>query len=322
MSDAPAGKTSRPSSNGKGSFRRRKPSGKGPRAPKEKTEEKIAGPAETADGETAGAPKRERVEITPVPESLQGTNQTGTVVITIRNRKLNFGFISLAVGEKSQDPAVPRIYYNPSYISEKGLYLYRGYEVSFVVGKDEAGRTVAKDIALTENGKTIKITRDAEAEERRKTRSASAPAAAAPAPAKASAEEGNTEPKKRRNKNRKAAATAEGGEVKEKKERAPRPPRAEGEARPPRDRRTAEFDIKVEGDSSKTGTVTFQINQSIGRLKSIASKAVDASMDLSVYLVTPENPSGVFLTRAGLNSVGERGSLLLAPKRAGDNLEA
>lgn len=320
MSDAEAAtataeKSSRPSS-GKGSYRRRRPVSKGPRADKPTTEE-TAKPS-TPEGEET--PKRERPEVTPVPEELVGTTQTGTVVITIRNRKYNFGFISLALGEKSEDTSIPRIYYNPSHIAEKGLNLYRGYEVTFEVSKDETGRTIAKNITLTENGAAIKATRDAEAEEKRKVRAAeraAAPVKAAPAATPATTE-GEGEKKDGEGKKKKRAKKAV------KKDAAPAAsteaaPAGEKKERPAR--RTATFEIVVEGDEAKTGTLNFAINQSIGRLKALATKAVEAPADLSVYLVTPENPAGVFLTRAVLNTVTESGKLLLAAKREADNLE-
>lgn len=289
------GKSSRPSSNGKGSYRRRRPtSSKGPRAPKPKSDATESKPAAAEPAE-----KKERPETVPVPENLFGTQQTGTVVITIRNRKFNFGFISLAKGEKAEDLTVPRVYYNPSLVKEKGLYLYRGYEVTFTVEKDENGRTIAKDIELTEEGKTIKTQRDAEAALKREARAAERAAEAAKEAEK---------PKKK--------------EAPKKAEKKAAAPAGDKPARAPREKRTANFEVTVEGDASKTGTVTdFVITQSIGRLKSLAAKAVDASMELSVYLVNDENPTGVFLTRAVLNTVGESGKLLLAPKREADNLE-
>lgn len=332
---APAGNTSRP----KGSFRRRKPSGKGPRAAKP-TEE---GASPATPTETEAAPKRERPETVPVPEELLGSTQTGTVVVTVRNRKFHFGFISLATCDKAEDVTVPRIYYNPSCIGETDLHLYRGYEVTFEVSKDENGRFCAKNIALTENGKKIKETRDAESEERRKVRAEERAVAAAAAAAK---KEAAAAAKKEREaaaaaakKEKEAASPKEGEEGAAKKKRrnrkksakkpaaegdaaaAPAPAAATTEKKPPRERRSATFEITVEGDASKTGSVTFPISQSIGRLKSIATKAVEAPTDLSVYLITAEHPTGVFLTRAVLNGVTESGKLLLAPKREADNLE-
>jgi len=330
---APAtnGKSSRPSSNGKGSYRRRRSSGKGPRAEKPTTEE--TSKPSTPEGEAA--PKRERPETVPVPEDLVGTTQTGTVVVTVRNRKFHFGFISLGLGEKAQDPTTPRIYFNPSFISEKGLNLYHGYEVTFEVGKDESDRMVAKNIALTENGMKIKEVRDAEAQARRAARSEERAAAAAIAAA--------TKKETKKEKDTAVAATTateekkdgEGKKKKRSRKRKPKKPVAEGEAAAitttttpaaapteKKPRRTATFDISVEGDDSKKGTLSFTIDSSIGRLKSLAAKAVDASMDLSVYLITDEHPNGVFCTRAVLNNVGETGKLLLAPKREADNLES
>jgi hypothetical protein len=304
---APATNESRPSSNGKGSQRRRRNSGKSPRTDKPKTEE-TSSPS-TPEGEAVA--KRERPETVPVPEALLGTTQTGTVVVTIRNRKFHFGFISLGLGEKAQDPTTPRIYFNPSCIGEKGLNLYHGYEVTFEVGKDEADRMSAKNITLTESGKKIKEVRDAEAQVRRAARAeerAASAAAAAAAKKESKKEKESAAP----------AATEEkkdgDGKKKKNRKRKARKPAAEGEA--------VAFDVSVEGDESKTGSVSVAPDSSIGRLKSLAAKAVDAPMDLSVYLVTDEHPNGVFLTRSVLSTVTGTGRILLAPKREADNVES
>lgn len=282
MADAAAKSTRKENS----SRRRRVPGGRGPRKP---AATDAAKPAETAEPRAA-APRRERTEVTPVPDSLIGTTATGTVVITIRNRRYNFGFISLACGEKAEDPAVPRVYYNPSLISEEGLKLYRGYEVQFEIAKDEENRTIAKNIHLTENGREIKLRRDAEAAAKREERAAQQPESK-PAETKERAP--------RRPRNPKPAATAaEGGEER---------------VRPPR--KVVELTIKVQGDASKTATLSTPINGPIGRLKSQVFRAIDIEGEYSLYVVTPGNPAGEFITREVLNGLGDSATIILGPKR-------
>jgi hypothetical protein len=80
------------------------------------------------------------------------------------------------------------------------------------------------------------------------------------------------------------------------------------------------FTIKEEG-TDKSGSLDFLINSSIGRLKSMAAKAIGSSLDYSVYLITEDAPEGKFVTRALLNEVGDSATILLAPKREADNRE-
>lgn len=107
-----------------------------------------------------------------IPKEQEGKLLTGTVALLIQNRdkKLNFGFISLSTGEDFEDLKYPRVYYNPSCIKEK-VYLRKGYQVQFISKNDEQGRSIANDIELTEVGRqSMKATEAALAEARKHQR--------------------------------------------------------------------------------------------------------------------------------------------------------
>lgn len=286
-------------SNGTGS-RRRRPGGRGPRPPRS---EEAAAPREAPAGEEA--PKRERTPIVPFPESQVGSRRIGTVAVTVRNSRFNFGFISAGIDAAAEDVTLPRIYYNRSCIADEGLNLYRGYEVEFTIGKDEEGRQTAKEIRLTTRGESIKVERDAAAAARKEERKAQAEAAAASGAAPATSEgEDKQDRKKRPPRRRRPQSNDEG---------APREPRGE--------RKVVHLNVAVEGQGKKA-EIDFPIYLAIGRLKSMAAKAADAPMDHSVYLVTAEAPRGVFLTRAVLNTVEDGATILLTPKRPEDEKTA
>jgi len=61
--------------------------------------------------------------------------------------------------------------------------------------------------------------------------------------------------------------------------------------------------------------IEFTFGESIGKLKSIAAKELEAPIEYSVYHVTAEQPAGVFLTKAILNKLKDNDIILLAPKR-------
>jgi hypothetical protein len=289
-------------SNEKGSRRRR------PRGPRPAGDAPAAAPRDAATGEEA--PKRERVPIVPFPASQVGTRRIGTVAVTIRNSRFHFGFISSGIDEAAEDATLPRIYYNRSCISEEGLTIYRGYEVEFTVGTDEGGRQIAQDVKLTARGAAIKVERDAAAAARKAERKAEQAAAAPPATHGALEPEGGAKRRKKKRAPRRRTTTegAEGAAPRE-----PREPRA--------DRKVVKFNVVVDGEGKKA-EVDFPIYLAIGRLKSIAAKAAGAPLDHSVYLITPEAPRGVFLTRAVLNTCEDGATILLTAKRPEDTIVA
>lgn len=298
-------------SNETGSRRRRS----GPRGPR--SGDAAAEPRDAATGEEV--PKRERVPIVPFPTAQVGTRRIGTVAVTVRNSRFNFGFISSGIDDAAEDVTLPRIYYNRSCISEEGLTIYRGYEVEFTVGIDEEGRQTAQDIKLTARGASIKVERDAAAAARKAERKAEQEAARPAATAGALEGEGAAKRRKKRNprKKRPAAEGAEGAAPREA-----RPPREPREPREPRgERKVVKFNVVVDGEGKKA-EIDFPLYLAIGRLKSIAAKAADAPIEHSVYLITADAPRGVFLTRAVLNTCEDGATILLTPKRPEDTIEA
>jgi hypothetical protein len=100
--------------------------------------------------------------------------------------------------------------------------------------------------------------------------------------------------------------------------------RKEGDApkaeRAPRERKPVEdkfvnLSVTCEG---KTGAKTIQFNaaQSIGKLKNIATTEFEAPVEYNVFHVTAENPDGVFLTKAILNTLAENSKIHLAAPKA------
>lgn len=228
------------------------------------------GAPKVADAAEANVVKRERPDMVPVPQELVGKAAEGTVVSVIRKGKYNFGFISLSTGDDFDDNKYPRIYFNPSYLADSSLYLRRGYVVKFNVSNDEEGRSVAKDIDLTEAGKKIKTEREAIIAQKRSERQQQQP--------------------------KEAAVT--------RRRREPR-----------RQREYKKITLKVlKAGSDIEKSIEFALNQSIGKLKSIATKELEAPIEYSVFHVTSENPEGVFLTKSILNKLTDNDIIRLAPK--------
>lgn len=262
-----------------GSTRRRRPQGaaKKPRAPKAAKEQTLK--TENAETPAVEKPKRERAPIVPVPADLIGKTIIGTVDTVIRRGKFNFGFITPGT-EAKVDEKTPRIYFNPSLVGEESLVLRRGYTVEFTVELDEEKRSVAKNIKLTAEGAKAKEEREAEIAQKRAERQQ-----------QKEKEGGEQEGEKKDDANR--------------RQRRPRK-RVEG--------RKVTLKVKVEGNAEEK-TVEIGVNQSIGKLKSLAVTATGASTDCSVYHVSAENPTGEFLTKAILNKLNDNDTILLGAKR-------
>lgn len=275
MSAVEGEKKSRPRG---GSDRRRRPQGgRKPRAPRQKKEETTPKVEATEAAPSAEKPKRERAPLVPVPDNLVGKTSVGMVETVIRRGKYNFGFITL--GTDAATESTPRVYFNPSHLGENGLILRRGYTVEFTVELDEEKRSVAKDIKLTAEGAKAKEEREAEIAKKRAERQ--------------------------------QEKEAEGEKTEEKKEKSAR------RQRRPRKRvegRNVTLKVKVDG-SSEEKTVEIGVNQSIGKLKSLAVAATGSSNECSVYYVSAENPKGEFLTKAILSKLNDNDTILLGPKK-------
>lgn len=275
MSSAEAVDEKAPRTNKRGQYRKRRPQNRRA-APATKDTE---GAAKVAEVVEANVVKRERPEMVPVPAELVGKEAEGTVVSVIRKGKYNFGFISLSTGDDYDDNKHPRIYFNPSYLADSSLYLRRGYVVKFNVSNDEEGRSVAKDIDLTEAGTKIKTEREAIIAQKRSERLQQQP--------------------------------KETKEVKEVNEATVT--RRRREPRKPREYKKITLKAQKAGSDTEK-IIEFALNQSIGKLKSIATKELEAPIEYSVFHVTSENPEGVFLTKSILNKLTDNDIIRLAPK--------
>jgi len=263
MSDEVAEKKS--SVNKKGSYRKRRPQNR-------RTTEQHA----DGDNKTEIVVKREKVEMVPVPEELIGKPTEGTVVSVIRKGKYNFGFISLTTGNDFDDKTLPRIYFNPSCLVDSTVYLRRGYTVKFICGNDDEGRSVAKEIELTEEGKKVQVEREAIIAQKRSEKQL----------------QQDQQPEKD------TAATTSN------KRR---------DTRKAKDYKTVSLKIQKEGSDIEK-TIEFSLGQSIGKLKAIAMKELEAPIEYSVYQVTPDQPQGTFLTKSTLNQLKDNDVIRLAPK--------
>lgn len=78
-------------------------------------------------------------------------------------------------------------------------------------------------------------------------------------------------------------------------------------ARPPRksfDDRTITLKATCDGHSEEK-SVQFQTSKSVGKLKSIITIEFNAPLEYKVYHISPEDPSGVFLTKAILSKLND-----------------
>ena len=95
---------------------------------------------------------------------MKGSTQTGNIDEIVKTKyggAPRFGFIFIGEGE-----ARPRIYFNLTDFSDDKFRPRRGYQVTFVVEKDEQDRFYAKDVTLTADGKTTAAEREASIEKR------------------------------------------------------------------------------------------------------------------------------------------------------------
>lgn len=90
-----------------------------------------------------------------------------------------------------------------------------------------------------------------------------------------------------------------------------RPPRRE---RRPRESKLVTLKVTCEGKPGEK-EIEFDVNQSVGRMKSLATTEFDAPIEFNVYHVSNANPAGEFLTKAIMNGLEAGAKILLAPKR-------
>lgn len=92
-----------------------------------------------------------------------------------------------------------------------------------------------------------------------------------------------------------------------RKERAPR-------ERKPREEKLVTLTVSCEGMSEEK-SLEFNVAQSVGRLKNIATTAFDAPVHYNVFHVSAENPEGLFLTKAIMAALNPGDKIhLRAPK--------
>ncbi len=251
-----------PQVNAERSNRRRRPTGGNRRRGPRKTE--------GTEGETA-APRerRERPVSLPVPAELVGRNANGLVSTVVRRGRLRFGFISLGLEEKPDEESV-RIYFSFDNLTEPDVILRRGYPVEFSILSDDKGRAFASGVTLTAAGKTVAANREVELAAAKAERAA------------------NGIPERVR-------APRAPREEKPRVERAPREPR-EPKERVQREKKFVEPRLVVlkvtSANSSETKLIEFDLAQSIGKLKNVATTAFEAPVTYNVF------HKNVFLTRA------------------------
>jgi len=221
--------------------------------------------------ERQSKPRPPRVETAPVPESAVGNTFVGRISDVVRvgfpKGRPAFGFINLGDNVEPTE-AVPRIYFKKSdYNDAKHYFPRRGYQVTFVVNKNEEGRFYATDVQLTEAGLAEADAQKAKADEAKAAKAATTPAAAT-----------STEVK------------GDGA----KRERGPR-------TRKPKVEATLKLNVSIEGyEGVKVAEVKVG---PLGLLKKQVIKLFDAAGEFVINHVSPTNPGGEFLTVAILRSL-------------------
>ena len=238
-----------------------------------------------AEGEAAATPAapREKVEraprpprvSVPVPAELFGKIATGRIDGVINGGRSKYGFITINDTEA-------RIYFSVTNFDSSEFTARRGYEVEFLVSKDESDRANATNVKLTAGGKVQAAEREAKIVADKAVAPREKKAAAVPAAA--------------------AAAGAEAGERK-KRVRAPR--------ERPEDDRSISLQVHCVG-KTEVKTVVAKLSQSIGKLKHAATEAFEVSPTLNVFVnVTAENAQGVLLSKALLRALNDNDAVYL-----------
>jgi hypothetical protein len=236
-------------------------------------------PLKEGEEKPAPRPKVDRPPATPFPPELIGKVVNGIVSTVVIRGRIKYGFIALGNEDNESDP---RVYFNFENQADPSVFIRRGYPVEFVCKLDEQQRTSAFDVKLTEAGKVMAVEREAAIAQKKAER-----AAAGPAP------EAERQP-------RTAAAP---------RERKPRPPRE------PREDRFVTLKVTCQGHA-ETKNIEFNLAQSVGKLKNVASTAFDAPVTMNVFHVTASNPEGEYLTKEIMNKMTDNDAIHLGdPKK-------
>lgn len=116
----------------------------------------------TEEGTKTKSRRPPRGESAPVPDSMVGSKQQGNIDEVVRKPvggSIKFGFIYIG---KDGGDSRPRIYFNVADYETKEFKPRKKYEVSFSVEKDDKDRFCAKNVSLTEGGKSQAEKREAE----------------------------------------------------------------------------------------------------------------------------------------------------------------
>jgi hypothetical protein len=209
--------------------------------------------------------RKPRPENIPVSNEMVGETLTGIVLSVIRKGKMRFGFIGIGK-DITNEQEMPRIYFNIMELSDRSVFLRRGYEVQFEVKKDSQDRPFASGIILTEDGKKVAAEREEYIAKRR----------------------------------------AENPEEQGK--------RSTRDRRTPGEDKVVSIRISCEGKTD-IRTMEFNLRDSMGRLKAAVSKEFDVETPMNLYLVTKDNPTGLFLTKQLLASMDPSDIVNLSEKK-------
>lgn len=91
-------------------------------------------------------------------------------------------------------------------------------------------------------------------------------------------------------------------------------PRRERRERRPVEEKLVTLRVTCEGKAD-VKLITFNVAQTVGKVKNVATSEFDAPVEFNVFHVTAENPTGVFLTKALLSSLAENETIHLGAPR-------
>jgi len=279
---------------------RRRPVNDGARNDEEGTEEKV---------ERERAP-RSFAKSVPVPMEYLGNRCTGKIFDVIKRFKSMYGFILIDVDDLPRSEK-PKIYFNNKDFDESIHVARKGYEVEFVVAKDDEGRLYASNVHLTLAGNAAAVVR-----EERIASGASAAAAATSAANRANNAQTQRVPRadgatQRRPRNAPTAAGAStaAADASEDAEKVRKPRRP----RPTPNETSVLLTVACDG-KTETTTIDTKIFQSIGKLKYAAVEFFQVPENYTIYCQrTAENPKGVMLNKTLLRSLTAGDQVFIGP---------
>eukprot|EP01038_Epipyxis_sp_PR26KG_P010037 gene10037-13494_t len=246
---------------------------------------KFNGPPREPREKSGDSVERVKIEHIPVPTAVYGKTIVGVVATIMRRGSAKYGFIAIVssptVEATREDP---RIYFSFKNLVDSSLTLRKGYSVSFKVETDESNRPYAGSIELTEEGKKQAEIKEAEIAEKRSELKVVDVADGAAAVAPTSGVKGAP------------------------RERRERPKRVFEE-------KIVSLKVTCEG-KTETKTIDFNVNQSIGKLKIIATKEFDSPSTYSVYHVAAAGATPVFLTKSLLIKIAPGEFIHLAESKS------